>query len=59
MIDKIRTLFGRIRGGHGSKQTIMTEACAWRCRKCSTIFLDEEEAKQHSCKGKPNALSQT
>jgi hypothetical protein len=56
MIDKIRTLFGRIRGGHGSKQTIMTEACAWRCRKCSTIFLDEEEAKQHSCKGKPNEI---
>lgn len=56
MIEKIRTLFGKMRGVYGRKQTIMTEACAWRCRKCSTIFLDEEEAKQHSCKGKPNEI---
>jgi hypothetical protein len=57
MIEKIRTLFGKMRGVYGRKQTIMVESIAWRCRKCSTVFLVEEEATQHSCKGKPNAIS--
>jgi len=57
MIEKIRTLFGKMRGVYGRKQTIMVESIAWRCRKCSTVFLVEEEATQHSCKGKPNAVS--
>jgi hypothetical protein len=57
MIEKIRTLFGKMRGVYGRKQTIMVESIAWRCRKCSTIFLVEEEANQHSCKGKSNAIS--
>ena len=57
MIEKIRTLFGKMRGVYGRKQTIMVESIAWRCRKCSTIFLVEEEANQHSCKGKSNAVS--
>lgn len=56
MIDKIRTLFGKMRGVYGKKQTIMIETCAWRCRKCSTIFLEEEEAKKHLCKGKSNEV---
>lgn len=47
MIEKIKTFFGRIRGLHGSKETIIVESVAWRCRICNEVFLDESLANKH------------
>jgi ribosomal protein S27E len=47
MIETIRTFFGRVRGQHSNKETIIVESCAWRCLICGQIFLDETIAKEH------------
>jgi hypothetical protein len=50
IIEMIRTFFGRVRGLHGNKETIIVESVAWRCRICGEVFLDESLANEH--KGK-------
>jgi len=47
VLEKIKTFFGRVRGQHSNKETIIVESCAWRCLICGQIFLDEAIAKEH------------
>jgi hypothetical protein len=47
VLEKIKTFFGRVRGQHGNKETIIVEGFAWRCRICGQIFLNETIAKEH------------
>jgi len=48
MIEAIRTFFGRLRGLHGNRKTIVVEGRIWRCTKCNTIFISKS-AEQHEC----------
>jgi hypothetical protein len=47
MLEAIRTFFGRVRGLHGNKETIIVESVAWRCRICGEVFLDQSLANEH------------
>jgi hypothetical protein len=40
MLEKIRTFFGRVRGQHAEKQTIVVEGDLWRCTECKMLFLN-------------------
>jgi ribosomal protein S27E len=50
MLESIRTFFGRTKGLHQDKQTVIVEARAWRCTKCGKVFLNQEEGKAHVSK---------
>jgi len=52
MIEMIRTFFGKLRGQHGAKQTIVEEDRLWRCTDCKMVFLMADAAKRHVCTGK-------
>ena len=49
MIEAIRTFFGRLRGEHGSRQTIVKQGFVWRCTKCNMIFTVKSAGEQHEC----------
>ena len=49
MLEKIRTFFGRVRGKHAEKQTIVVEGELYRCIKCKMIFLNRVAGEQHEC----------
>ena len=49
MLEKIRTFFGRVRGQHANKQTIVVEGELWRCTKCKMIFLNKQAGEKHEC----------
>ena len=49
MIEKIRTFFGRLRGQHGGRRTVVEEGQLWRCTKCKMIFLNKRIADEHLC----------
>ena len=49
MLEKIRTFFGRVRGQHREKETVVVEGQMWRCTKCYLIFLTEKEGEKHEC----------
>ena len=52
MIEKIRTFFGRLRGQHQNKQTVVVEGQLWRCTECKMVFVTQVAAKSHACAGK-------
>lgn len=54
VIEKIRTFFGKVRGQHENKRTVVVESVAWYCAKCKQVWLDRDEAYFHTCKGKQN-----
>jgi len=49
MIEMIRTFFGRMKGLHGNKKTIVVEGQLWRCTKCTLVFITKSAADQHEC----------
>jgi hypothetical protein len=49
MLEAIRTFFGRVRGQHAEKQTIVVEGQLYRCTKCKMIFLNRVAGEQHEC----------
>jgi hypothetical protein len=49
MIEAIRTFFGRVRGQHADKQTVVVEGQLWRCTKCKLIFITKSAGEKHEC----------
>ena len=52
MIEMIRTFFGKLRGQHGAKRTVVEEGNLWRCTDCKMVFVTATAAKSHPCVGK-------
>jgi rubrerythrin len=49
MLEAIRTFFGRVRGQHREKETVVVEGQLWRCTKCGLIFLNRVAGEKHEC----------
>lgn len=49
MLEAIRTFFGKLRGLHGNRQTIVEQGFVWRCTQCNLIFLTRTAGEQHGC----------
>jgi hypothetical protein len=49
MIEKIRTFFGRIKGIHQDKTTVVAQGTAWYCTECRLVFVTKQAGEQHSC----------
>jgi len=49
MIERIRTFFGRTKGIHQEKETIVAQGTAWYCTECKLIFVTKQAGDQHSC----------
>ena len=49
MIEAIRTFFGRVRGQHREKETVVVEGQLWRCTQCQMIFITKSAGEQHKC----------
>ena len=47
MIEAIRTFFGKLRGSHGERRTIVEQGLIYRCAKCQLIFLTRTAGEQH------------
>ena len=50
MIEAIRTFWGKLRGLHGNRQTVIEQGTLYRCTKCQLIFLTKSAGEQHDCK---------
>jgi Zn-finger protein len=50
MLEAIRTFFGRLRGEHGERKTVVQEGLVWRCSNCYLIFTTKLAGEQHDCK---------
>lgn len=49
MLKHIRTFFGRTKGIHQDKETIVSQGSAWYCTECKLVFLTKQAGDQHSC----------
>jgi hypothetical protein len=49
MIEAIKTFFGKLRGQHGAKRTVIEEGLLYRCTKCHLIFTTKSAANEHAC----------
>jgi hypothetical protein len=49
MLEAIRTFFGRVRGQHREKETVVVEGQLWRCTKCHLIFTTKTAGEKHKC----------
>ena len=49
MLERIRTFFGRTKGTHQDKQTIVAQGSAWYCTECKLVFITKAAGDQHSC----------
>lgn len=49
MLERIRTFFGREKGTHPNKATIVAQGSAWYCTKCRLVFMTKEAGEQHKC----------
>ena len=49
MIEAIRTFWGKLRGLHGERKTIVEQGTIWRCTKCNIIFTVKSAGEQHQC----------
>jgi hypothetical protein len=49
MIERIRTFFGRTKGIHQDKTTIVAQGTAWYCNECKLVFVTKSAGDQHSC----------
>jgi len=52
MIETIKTFFGKLRGQHGAKRTVVEEGKLWRCTDCKMVFIAKSAAEDHTCVGK-------
>lgn len=50
MLEAIRTFFGRVRGLHGERKTIVEQGLVYRCTKCNLLFLTKSAGEQHDCR---------
>jgi hypothetical protein len=50
MLEAIRTFFGKVRGSHGERKTVVQEGLVWRCSNCYLIFTTKLAGEQHDCK---------
>jgi hypothetical protein len=39
MLEAVRTFFGKVRGSHGERKTIVEQGLVYRCTKCNLLFL--------------------
>ena len=49
MLERIRTFFGRTKGIHQDKETIVSQGSAWFCTECKLVFITKAAGDQHSC----------
>lgn len=49
MLERIRTFFGRTKGIHQNKTTIVEQGSAWYCADCRLVFITKQAGDQHSC----------
>lgn len=49
MLERIRTFFGREKGMHPNKATIVAQGSAWYCTECRLVFVTKAAGDQHSC----------
>lgn len=49
MLERIRTFFGRTKGTHQDKQTIVAQGSAWYCTECKLVFITKAAGNNHSC----------
>ena len=49
MIETIRTFFGKEKGTHPNKTTIVEQGSAWYCTECRLVFLTKAAGEQHNC----------
>ena len=49
MLERIRTFFGRTKGIHQDKETIVSQGSAWYCTECRLVFITKAAGAQHSC----------
>lgn len=50
MLEAIRTFFGKLRGEHGNRKTIVEQGLVYRCTKCNLLFLTKLAGEQHDCR---------
>jgi hypothetical protein len=50
MLERIRTFFGKTKGIHQDKTTIVEQGSAWYCNECKLVFLTKEAGEQHKCR---------
>ena len=49
MLERIRTFFGREKGTHPNKATIVAQGSAWYCTECRLVFLTKQAGDKHNC----------
>ena len=49
MLKHIRTFFGRTKGTHQDKTTIVAQGSAWYCTDCKLVFITKQAGNNHSC----------
>ena len=49
MLEAIKTFFGKVRGSHGERRTVVQENLVWRCSNCYLIFLTKSAGDDHTC----------
>jgi hypothetical protein len=49
MIEAIRTFWGKLRGQHGERSTIVEQGFVYRCTGCQLIFLTRTAGEDHKC----------
>lgn len=49
MLERIRTFFGRTKGTHQDKTTVVAQGTAWYCTECGLVFITKTAGDQHSC----------
>jgi len=49
MLEAIKTFFGKVRGAHGERRTVMQEGLVWRCNNCYLIFTTKIAGENHKC----------
>jgi len=49
MIEQIRTFFGKEKGQHPNKTTIVAQGSAWYCTDCRLVFITKPAGEKHSC----------
>jgi hypothetical protein len=61
MIRKIRTFYGRAKGGNRNTTTTVDMGVAWLCEKCGEVILYEHLTPKHFCRRqiKPVVLGDT
>ena len=49
MLERIRTFFGREKGTHTNKTTVVAQGSAWYCTECRLVFVTKSAGNNHSC----------